>query len=131
MSPRIIRNLLILAAAGACIGCASGMMSGGLYTDITAPGVLASQSSYTITPESDFESLAFVEGKASGVTILGLVATGDFGYGAAIENALKQAPNATRLIDITVDKKVKSFLGVYTKITTTVRGRAIRLKKSR
>jgi hypothetical protein len=128
MSVRIIRNFLIVAAAGASISCAVGM-GGALYTDMTLPGTLASVSSYTITPESDFESLAFVEGKASGEIILGLIATGDFGYGAAIENAMKQCPNATRLIDIIVDRKVKSFLGVYTKITTTVRGRAIRLKK--
>jgi hypothetical protein len=128
MFARIFRSFLIVAVAGASISCAVGV-AGGLYTDMTSPGVLASQSSYTITPESDFESLAFVEGKASGEIILGLIATGDFGYGAAIENAMKQCPNATRLIDITVDKKVKSILGVYTKITTTVRGRAIRLKK--
>lgn len=108
-----------------------GMMGpqGAIYTNITSPGVLANSTTYQITPESDFEGIAYVEGIAVGQVVLGLVATGDFGYAAAIEDALLKAPGATRLIDIVVDVHVKSILGIYTVFTTKVRGRAVRVRK--
>ena len=120
---------LMLSGAACMLPMMGGGAIGGLYTDITSPGTLGHTTTYQITPESDFESLAFVEGTSEGVVILGLIATGNFGYGAAIENALSQAPGATRLIDITVDTHLTSILGLYSKFTTKVRGRAVRMKK--
>ena len=126
------RHVLI----GSCIlicallsGCMAGGPVGAIYTKMTSPGTLAHQTSYQVTPESDYESIAFVEGTAKGTTILGLVATGNFGYGAAIEDALSKAPGATRLIDITVDTHVRNILGIFAEFTTKVRGRAVRIKK--
>lgn len=101
---------------------------GALYTNITEPGRMTTQTNYQVTPATDYEDIAYVEGTAQGEVILGLIATGDFGYGSAIEDALSKAPGATRLVDIIVDVQVKSFLGVYAVFITKVRGRAIRIK---
>ncbi len=125
-----------LVLLGVCIfssalqfGCMAGGPVGAIYTNMTSPGTLAHQTSYQVTPESDYESIAFVEGTAKGTTILGLVATGNFGFGAAIEDALAKAPGATRLIDITADTHVRNILGIFAEFTTIVRGRAVRIKK--
>lgn len=112
---------LALAAAGCFV-----VPYGGIYTDVTAPANLAHGSVYQVTPASDFETVAVVQGEARGTVILGLIATGDFGYGAAIRDALAKAPGATRLIDVVADLKVKNILGVYAEYITRVSGRAIR-----
>ena len=102
---------------------------GEIYANITNPGALANGSVYQITPDSDFESIAFVEGTARGQVILGLIATGYFGYRDAIEDALSKAPGATRLIDMTVNTQIESILGASIETITKVRGRAIKIKK--
>jgi hypothetical protein len=126
-----MRKLLCgMALVGIVIGtsgCSTGMI-GGLYTDVTRPGEFAHMTTYQVTPGVDFESVAFVEGTAKGTLILGLVALGNFGYGAAIENALSKAPTANRLIDITVDTQIKSYLSIYIQYITKVRGRAIKMR---
>lgn len=94
-----------------------------------SPGALGHTTTYQVAPESDYESLAFVEGISKGSVILGLIAAGNFGYGAAIEDALSKAPGATRLVDLTADTQIVSILGIYVEYITKVRGRAIRLKK--
>jgi len=122
---------LVFAASGiVLLGCSCALTPmGALYTDVTSPAALGHQTSYQVTPESDYESIAFVEGTAKGTAVLGLIAVGNFGYGAAIEDALSKAPGATRLIDITVDTQIKSYFGVYSSFITKVRGRAVRMKK--
>jgi hypothetical protein len=100
-----------------------------IYSDITGPNALGHGTVYQITPDSDYESIAFVEGVARGQVILGIVALGNYGYGAAIEDALSKAPGATRLIDITADTQIKCILGVYVEYITKVRGRAVKLRK--
>lgn len=125
---RWILFTLVITAAISGGACALAGPRGGLYTDITSPVALGHLTTYQITTESDYESIAFVEGISTGTVILGLIATGDFGYGAAIQDALLQAPGATRLLDITVDSQVTSILGLYAKYTTRVRGRAVRMK---
>ena len=131
MKHYFIRILVIILAlsSAACMGAFMGGHAGALYTDMTNPGALGHMTTYQITPESDYESIAFVEGVSKGTVILGLIATGNFGYGAAIEDALAKAPGATRLIDITVDTQLKSILGVYAEYITKVTGRAVRLRK--
>jgi hypothetical protein len=130
-----MRRFLILAlvmvalfASTACMGPLMGP-TGVLFTDITSPGALGHTTTYQITSESDFESVAFVEGTSTGTIILSLIAIGNFGYGAAIEDALLKAPGATRLIDITVDTHLTSILAVYSTYTTKVRGRAVKMKR--
>jgi len=113
-----------------CISCLGIGGMGAIYTDVTTPNALGHSTVYQITPDSDYESIAFVEGVARGQVILGIVALGNYGYGAAIEDALSKAPGATRLIDITADTQIKSILGAYVEFITKVRGRAVRLKKS-
>ncbi len=125
---RWILFTLVIAASISGGACALAGPRGGLYTDITSPVVLGHTTTYQVTTESDFESIAFVEGISTGTVILGLIATGDFGYGAAIQDALLQAPGATRLLDITADSHVTSILGIFAKYTTRVRGRAVRIK---
>jgi hypothetical protein len=130
MNKARIMGLPVLVLSLFSFGCIGGLgMMGGIYTNITSPGALANSSVYQITPDSDFESIAFVEGTSRGRVILGLVATGNFGYGAAIEDALSKAPGATRLIDMTVDTQITSILGVYVETVTKVRGRAIKMRR--
>lgn len=126
---RLALLILVIAAAMSGGACVLAGPRGGLYTDITSPVALGHLTTYQITAESDYESLGFVEGVSTGTVIFGLIATGDFGYGAAIQDALLQAPGATRLLDITVDSHLTSILGIYAKYTTRVLGRAVRMKK--
>jgi hypothetical protein len=126
---RISIVFCVLVLIFSSISCGALTGTGALYTDITKPEALGHMTTYQVTPESDYESIAFVEGVSKGTVILGLIATGNFGYGAAIEDALSKAPGATRLIDITVDTQIKSFLGVYAEFITKVRGRAVKLRK--
>jgi len=125
---RVLALSTILILAFLLDACALAPV-GGLYTNMVSPGALGHTTTYQVTPESDYESLAFVEGTSKGTVILGLIAAGNFGYGAAIEDALSKAPGATRLVDLTVDTQIVSILGIYVEHITKVRGRAIRLKK--
>jgi len=65
-----------------------------------------------------------VEGRATIQGILGF-ATGDCSLEAAVEDALSKAPEATTLMNITVDYHAKTVLGVYSEFTTIVKGIAV------
>lgn len=66
-----------------------------------------------------------VDGSACNHVVLGLVAWGDGGYTAAIDDAL-HASGAKLLADVRADTSSFNILGVYQKQCTRVRGRAVR-----
>lgn len=66
-----------------------------------------------------------VRGEACMSIILGLVATGDAGYQAAIANA-KQSSGANMLADVKTDTNYFNILGVYQKYCTLVSARAVK-----
>jgi len=107
------RSLLpLLAAAGLC-GC------GMLYTNIHSPrsyrSAVPSEVKATPTDET-------VSGMGCSRSVLYLMAWGDAGYGAAVQNAL--AGRDAILYDVKCDMKVNSvLLGLYTKVCTKVTGR--------
>ena len=105
-------------------GCAAFVVTpliGGLYTDVTAP--------VTYDPGAQgqkYQVLGTVEGTSTATSILGIIATGDASINSALKNALSKNPNADDLIEITVDYRGNSFLGLVAKYTTIVRGKAVK-----
>jgi hypothetical protein len=66
-----------------------------------------------------------VTGEACNQAVLGLVAWGDGGYAAAVEDA-KQRSGARLLADVKSDTKLFNVLFVYSKACTRVTGFAVR-----
>ncbi len=95
-------------------------LSGCLYTNVRAPW------SYRSATPADVRSStqdARVTGTACNRSLLYLVAWGDAGYAAAVDDALKLRSDAF-LYDVKSDIKTTSVLfGLYTRICTTVTGR--------
>lgn len=65
-----------------------------------------------------------VAGEACSHLVLGLVAWGDGGYSAAVEDA-KTKSGATLLADLQSDRGLFNVLGVYQRACTRVRGRIV------
>ncbi len=84
-------------------GCGGGHLGGAIYSDYTAPTTATSSSN------------ASKEGQAVCTSILGLVAIGD----CSIDTAAKNGSVSTIK---SVDSKVWSILGIYTTVTTIVKG---------
>ena len=61
-------------------------------------------------------------GQACNHVVLWLVAWGDGGYSAAVENA-KRSSGARMLVDVEADTKLFNILGVYQQSCTRVRGK--------
>jgi hypothetical protein len=68
---------------------------------------------------------ALAQGEACNQAILGLVAWGDGGYAAAVEDA-KQRAGARLLADVRADTRLFNVLFVYSKACTRVTGYAVR-----
>ena len=64
-------------------------------------------------------------GEACNQAILGLVAWGDGGYAAAVEDA-KQRAGARMLADVRADTRLFNLLFIYSKACTRVTGYAVR-----
>ena len=104
-----------------CAAFVATPIMGGLYTGVTAP--------VTYDPGAQgqpYKILGEVEGKATATSILGLIAAGDASVNSAYKNALKQIPDADDLIEVKVDYKGTSFLGLFASYTTIVRAKAIK-----
>lgn len=116
-------SLLLIISLLFC-GCAAFVATpimGTLYTGVTAP--------ITYDPGAkgqQYQILGDVEGRSSATSILGIIATGDASVRTAYQNALKQIPESDDLIDVTVDYKGTSFLGLFASCTTIVRAKAIK-----
>ena len=125
---RTILVLVVVTSISFLTGCAAFVVTpimGGLYTGVTAP--------VTYDPGAQgqpYKILGEVEGKATATSILGLIAAGDASVNSAYKNALKQIPNADDLIEVKVDYKGTSFLGLFASYTTIVRAKAIKRNSS-
>jgi TRL-like protein family len=105
----------IIRSAAALVALAA---SGCVYTNVTMP-----LSYRSPTPSEVAGPLGEdVDGKACSHNVLFLVAWGDGGYAAAVENA-KARSGAALLADLRADTEGFNILGVYQRRCTRVRGR--------
>jgi uncharacterized protein YbjQ (UPF0145 family) len=97
---------------------------GSLYTSATLPVVVDVGQ----RPMESYEIMGEVTGRSVATNILGLIAIGDAGVSAAYNDALKHARGANGLIDVRVDYKSTSILGLIATYETIVTGVAVRYK---
>lgn len=97
------------------------------FADFTTPLSFHSKTNYLITPNTQFEVLGNVQGEASYIMVAGIM-IGDAGYDAAYRNALAKIRGADALIDVKVDSRFFSFLGLFIQIKTKLTGKAIKFK---
>ena len=117
--------LLILVTGCAMLSPATPVGSvptGMLVTSATGPVSIAA-ANYT-----EYKVIGQATGTSSAVGVLGIIASGDAGASTAYKNALSNA-RADALIDVQVDQKVTSVLGLFSKHTTIVTGTAIKFEK--
>lgn len=121
----------VLCIALLCVGCLTttmpgpgGVTPGMLFNSTTAPGDLTNDAVYQAYPDS-FKIIGMVEGSSSSVSVLGLFSFGNGSYRAAID-AAKTEVGADGLINCVGDVKGMSFLGLFSRSQTVVRGLAIK-----
>jgi hypothetical protein len=111
-------SLLLLSLLPACAMQPYGL----LYTQVTQ-GVAYPRP--WVHSELDLKKITLVgpsSGESCSRNFLGLVATGDGGIEAAVQDALKRAGGATILYDVRIDRRTKTYLGLYSKFCTEVSG---------
>ena len=125
MRMKILFEVCCIALLIFVVGCATPVASvptGLIYTGTTGPvGVAAANY-----PE--YRIIGPAKGKSSATGVLGIVAVGGAGAHEAYQSALKHA-GADALIDVQVDQKVTSVLGLFRKHTTIVQGTAVKFIK--
>ena len=109
----LYRNVLVVAllsaSAGSCI-----------YANVNTPLAYRSPTPADVNGPLGNE----VTGSACSHLVLGMVAWGDGGYSAAVENA-KAKTGAALLVDVQSDRSLFNVLAVYQKACTQVRGRVV------
>jgi len=109
------KEILPLAIFAALLSC------GCLYTDIRVPRAYRSSTPADVQAK---DSDPNVSGKSCYRSALYLVAWGNGGYAAAVQDALKDQPDAV-LYDVKVDIQARSLaMGLYSRACTVVTGRA-------
>ena len=104
---RIVSTAFIVGSLASCV-----------YTNVNTPLAYRSPTPADVNGPLGNE----VTGEACSQVVLGMVAWGDGGYVAAVENA-KAKGGAVLLADVQSDRSVFNVLGVYQKFCTKVRGR--------
>lgn len=99
-----------------------GSLTGCIYANVSSPLAYRSPTYSDIDPNSKL--IDDVSGESCSHVILGLVAWGDGGYGAAMKKARKNA-NAKIIVDVTADYNSFNVLGFYQRGCTVVSGRAV------
>jgi len=124
--------LSVIVLAGLLSGCASSLTGQGF--EYAGPGLILTdvyKGGY-ILPKAESLKDVTVLGPVSGVSksssILGWISSGDSSIKAAKDDALKGL-DADDIINIEVDSKVKSILGVISEVELHLRGIAIKYKK--
>ena len=124
--------LAVIIVIMSFMGCAStmpgpgGVFGGGLFTGTTIPAGMTQDLVYQAYPDS-FTVIGMVEGTSSNMNIFSIVAVGNGGYRAAIDDAMAQV-DADGLINCVADIKTTSVLGFFSSSKTIVRGLAIKRK---
>lgn len=125
-------GIILICAMATLVGCAGTVPGPGqprpgiIFTSTTTPGTISMDAEYMANPDA-FEIIGLVEGTSGNLNILGLFSTGDGGYIAAMEDAIKSV-GADGLINCVGDIKSTSVLGFYSSSTCIVRGLAIKKK---
>jgi hypothetical protein len=94
-----------------------------IYADINTPLAYRSPTLSDVGPNAKIGERVF--GEACNHMVLGLVAWGDGGYHAAMEQA-RSSVLAETLVDVTADSHGFNVLGVYQRGCTKVSGRVVR-----
>jgi hypothetical protein len=96
-------------------------LAGCVYTNVNTP------LSYRAPTPSEVQAplVQEVRGEACNQAILGLVAWGDGGYAAAVEDA-RQRSGARLLADVRADTRLFNVLFIYSKACTRVTAYAVR-----
>ena len=97
------------------------LVSGCLYANVNTP--LSYRAATPNEVQGPLNEVA--HGEACNQAILGLVAWGDGGYAAAVEDA-KQRTGARMLADVRADTRLFNVLFIYAKACTRVTGYAVR-----
>lgn len=119
--------LLALSLLVGCAGMAgfgpSAAHPGTIMTSTTYPGANFSATHYTFTA-ADFKIKGPVTAEAESSSILGIISSGDSGYGKLYELA-KANQNADDVICVKVDTYHYNILGIIAKVKTKLQGVAI------
>ena len=129
---------MLLLIAFACIvcflsGCSGFAVRAGFPG--TYPGIILTEqtSGNFIAPKmeslKDVEVLGKVEAEATASNLLWLVSEGDVSIKKVKELALKKYPQADDIVNVEVDVKHRSVLGLSNTVTMYYRGLAIKYKK--
>lgn len=106
---------LLSAALASCVFTAC------IYANVQAPLAYRSPTPSDVAGPLGPE----VTGEACSHAVLGMVAWGDGGYSAAVEDA-KAKSGATMLADVQADRRLFNVVSVYQRVCTQVRGRMVR-----
>jgi hypothetical protein len=99
------------------------LLAGCLYTNIEQPLSYRSPTPIDVAPAPLGPDSA--DGEACNHIILFLVAFGDGGYRAAVDDAVQKS-GAKMLADVKADNSFMNVVGVYQRSCTRVRGRIVR-----
>jgi hypothetical protein len=122
-------GLFLTGCAGLMSVPPSGVAPGGLFSEVTYPSYRESQTKFTFTHD-DLVILGPVTATSESQSILGLVAQGDNGFGNLMRAARAKYPDCDGVINIQWDTKWNLVcLGIISKVTATVEGTAIKIKR--
>lgn len=108
-------------------GIPGGVSHGTILGDVTYPCFINSHTEIQLDTD-DFDIIQTVTAEGSSMSILGIVASGDNGYGKLFEKA--RAAGADDVINVKADTRTESVLTIFwKKATTKLTGTAIRWKK--
>ena len=105
---------LVSAVVSLIVLAANGCIYANVHTPLSYRSPTPSDVPGPLGPE--------VTGEACNHVVLGLVAWGDGGYSAAVEDA-KRSSVARLIVDVEADTKLFNILGVYQESCTRVRGK--------
>ncbi len=110
------------------IGHPVGVTSGGLFGDVTYATQLNPSTKHELQlTRNDIELKGTVSGTGSTLSILGIINTGDSGYGELLEAA--RAKGADGVMNVMIDTKVTNILlFLLVRTTTTLTGMAYKYK---
>ena len=111
--------LLILVTGCAMLGPVGSVPTGLIYTGTTGPVSIA------IGNYPEYKIVGPAKGKSTALGVLGIIAVGGASADEAYQSAIKRV-QADALVDVRVDQKITSVLGLFSKHTTIVSGTAIK-----
>ena len=134
MLKSLLSSIAIFSIALICAGCMSAYVPNGgysaaypavIYTNETHPSFVGER----VENLSGVEILGNVKGSASASNVLLIVSLGNNSIEKAKADALSKISGADDIINIEVDTTTHSILGLFTTVTTTINGKAIKYKK--